>query len=71
RTILKLEDRIKFIKDLQIRMAEIMNVVPYTATSGYGYVQPWVQNYNHKTGYSTSLEAISKSWFTEERAKKG
>ena len=71
RTILKLEDRIKFIKDLQIRMAEIMNVVPYTATSGYGYVQPWVQNYNHKTGYSTSLEAISKSWFTEERAAKG
>ncbi|MGD9933707.1 MAG: ABC transporter substrate-binding protein [Dehalococcoidia bacterium] len=71
RTILKLEDRIKFIKDLQVRMAEIMNVVPYTATSGYSYVQPHVQGYYHKTGYATHVEAIAKSWFTEERAKKG
>jgi peptide/nickel transport system substrate-binding protein len=71
RTILDLEERIEYIKDVQRRMAEVMNVVPYTATSGYGYVQPWVQNYNHKTGYATHLEAISKSWFTEERASKG
>ena len=71
RTILKLEDRIKFIKDLQVRMAEIMNVVPYTATSGYSYVQPDVQGYYHKTGYATHIEAIAKSWFTGERAKKG
>jgi peptide/nickel transport system substrate-binding protein len=71
RTILDLEERIDYIKDLQRKMAEIMNVVPYTATSGYGYVQPWVQNYNHKTGYPTHIEAIAKSWFTEERAAKG
>jgi peptide/nickel transport system substrate-binding protein len=71
RLLLDLEERIAFIKDIQIRMAEIMNIVPYTAGSGYGYVQPWIQNYNHKTGYATHLEAISKSWFTEERAAKG
>jgi peptide/nickel transport system substrate-binding protein len=71
RLILDLEERIEFIKDIQRTMAEIMNVVPYTATSGYGYVQPWVQGYYHKTGYATHIEAISKSWFTEERVARG
>jgi peptide/nickel transport system substrate-binding protein len=71
RTILDLEERIEFIKDIQRRMAVVQNMVPYPATSGYGYVQPWVQNYLHKTGYATHIEAISKSWFTEERAAKG
>jgi peptide/nickel transport system substrate-binding protein len=71
RTILNLEERIAYIKDIQRTMAEIMNVVPYTATSGYGYVQPWVQGYYHKTGYATHVEAIAKSWFTQERAAKG
>jgi peptide/nickel transport system substrate-binding protein len=71
RTILDLEERIEFIKDIQREMAEIMNIVPYTATSGYGYVQPWVQGYYHKTGYAVHVEAIAKSWFTEERISKG
>ena len=71
RTILDLEERIEFIKDIQRTMAEIMNVVPYTATSGYAYVQPWVQNYNHKTGYPFATEAVAKSWFNEERASEG
>jgi peptide/nickel transport system substrate-binding protein len=71
RVILDLEERISYIKDIQVRMAEIMNVVPYTATSGYGYVQPWVQNYHHKSGYAVHVEAIAKSWFTEERAARG
>jgi peptide/nickel transport system substrate-binding protein len=71
RTLLDLEERIEFIKDIQRRMAEVQNMVPYWATSGYGYVQPWVQGYYHKTGYANIMEAISKSWFTEERAAKG
>jgi peptide/nickel transport system substrate-binding protein len=71
RVILDLEERIEFIKDIQRTMAEIMNIVPYTATSGYAYVQPWVQNYNHKTGYPFAIESVAKSWFTEERAARG
>ncbi|MGE0572487.1 MAG: ABC transporter substrate-binding protein [Dehalococcoidia bacterium] len=71
RTILNKDERVKFIKDLQVRMAEIMERVPYTATSGFTYTQPWLQNYNHVSGYAVHTEAISMSWFTEDRAKNG
>ncbi|MGE0572486.1 MAG: ABC transporter substrate-binding protein [Dehalococcoidia bacterium] len=71
RTILNKDERIKFIKDLQRRQAEVMERVPYVQSAGFTYTQPWLQNYNHVTGYAVHTEAISKSWFTEERAKKG
>jgi peptide/nickel transport system substrate-binding protein len=71
RLILDLEERVEYIKEIQRTMAEIMPVVPYTATSGYGYVQPWVKNYRHKSGYAVHVEAIAKSWFTEERVARG
>lgn len=71
RTILDLEERIAYIKDMQRRMAEVMNVVPYTATSAYYYFQPWIKNYNHKSGYAIHTEAIVRSWFDDDRLKKG
>jgi len=71
RTILNKDERIKFIKDLQRRQAEVMERVPYVQSAGYTYTQPWLLNYNHVTGYAYHTEALSKAWFTEERAKKG
>jgi peptide/nickel transport system substrate-binding protein len=71
RTILDLQERIAEIKDLQRVMAESMLVVPYHAAGGYGYVQPWVQNYHDKSGYGVHMESIAKAWFTDERIRKG
>jgi peptide/nickel transport system substrate-binding protein len=71
RTILDLKERIAYIKDIQRRLAVVQNMVPYTATSNYYYVQPWVKNYHHKSGYAIHMEAIMKSSFTDERLKKG
>lgn len=71
RTIMDLKERIAYIKDIQRRMAVVMNVVPYTATSGYSYVQPWVKGYYHKSGYAYHIEAVVRSWFTDDRIKKG
>jgi ABC-type transport system substrate-binding protein len=71
RTILDLEERVAFIKDIQRSMADSMLVVPYTGSAGYGYVQPWVENYNPKAGYAYFPETIAKSWFTKERIAKG
>lgn len=71
RTLMDLKERVAYINDIQRRMAMIMNAVPYTATSGYGYIQPWVKGYYHKTGYAIHAEAIMRSWFSEDRIKKG
>ncbi len=71
RKILKLDDRVKEIKEIQRVMAESMMMVPYNANALFGYVQPWVQGYYDKVGYAVHMEAIAKSWFTDERIKKG
>ncbi len=71
RTIMDLKERIAYIKDIQRRMAVVQNVVPYTATNNFVYAQPWVKGYYHKAGYALHMEAIARSWFTDDRIKKG
>ena len=71
RTIVDNEERVDYIKDIQRSMAESMLIVPYTGSAGYGYVQPWVNNYHDKGGYAYIIESIAKSWFTEERIAQG
>lgn len=71
RTILDLNERIKVIKDIQRTMAESMLTVPYHASAGYGYEQPWVLNFFAKNGYGWPTETVAKAWFTDERIKKG
>ncbi len=71
RTIIDLEERIEYINDVQRAMAESQLIVSYPGSAGYGYVQPWVENYNDKGGYAYIIEAIAKSWFTKERIAQG
>jgi peptide/nickel transport system substrate-binding protein len=71
RTLINLEERIEYIKDIQREMAVSQLIVPYTGSAGYAYVQPWIINYNHKAGYAFTPESVAKSWFTTERIQKG
>jgi peptide/nickel transport system substrate-binding protein len=71
RTIIDVEERIEYIKDIQREMAESMLIVPYTGSAGYGYVQPWIENWNPKSGYAYIIETAAKSWFTQERIDRG
>jgi ABC-type transport system substrate-binding protein len=71
RKIFDVEERVAFIQDIQRKMAESMLVVPYTGGAGYGYVQPWVQNFHDKIGYAVHRTSITESWFTQERIDEG
>jgi peptide/nickel transport system substrate-binding protein len=71
REIFDVEERVAFIRDIQRKMAESMLVVPYHGGSGYGYVQPWVQNYHDKIGYAVHRASITPAWFTQERIDRG
>jgi ABC-type transport system substrate-binding protein len=71
RTILDVNERVKFIQDMQRKMAESMVIVPYHASAGYAYVQPWVQNYYGKAHYAVIANSAMKSFFTKERLAKG
>lgn len=68
---LNLQERVKEMKEIQRAMAESMLVVPYHASAGYSYNQPYTQNYWWKNGYGTPTESATKAYFTEERIKKG
>jgi ABC-type transport system substrate-binding protein len=71
RTITDLQERIKEIKEIQRKMAETMLVVPTHGNAGYGYIQPWIVNYNDKAGYGNPMEAFAKASFNDERRRKG
>lgn len=71
RTIFDVEQRVSFIQDIQRKMAESMLIVPYTGSSGFGYVQPWVENYHDKIGYAVHRTSISEAWFTQDRIERG
>jgi peptide/nickel transport system substrate-binding protein len=71
RRILNLQERVKEVQELQRVMAESMLVVPYHATPGFFWTQPWVQNFHYKTSYAIHAETYAKVWFTEDRIKKG
>jgi ABC-type transport system substrate-binding protein len=71
RTILEVEERVEFIHEMQRKMAESHLIVPYHGGAGYGYVQPWVQNYHNKIGYAVYRTSIAKAWFTEDRIARG
>jgi peptide/nickel transport system substrate-binding protein len=71
RKVLKHEDRLKEIKEIQRVMAESMLIVPYHRSAEYAYQQPWLLNYNWKNGYGYPTESAAKAWFTDERIRKG
>ncbi len=71
RTILNLEERIEYIKEMQRFMAESMITVPYHANAGYLYSQPWVKNFFYKSGYSYIADGLMKAGFDDARLKKG
>ncbi|MFN0148380.1 MAG: ABC transporter substrate-binding protein [Dehalococcoidia bacterium] len=71
RTILDQNERVAFIQEMQRKMAESMVIVPYHASAGYAYVQPWVQNYYAMADYSYVANSAMKSNFTKERIAKG
>jgi peptide/nickel transport system substrate-binding protein len=71
RTIMDLEQRKQAIKEIQQIMAEAMPVVPYTAGALFKYAQPWVKNFYSKGGYALVAESLMKTYFTDERIRKG
>jgi peptide/nickel transport system substrate-binding protein len=71
RTILDVEERVEFIQEMQRKMAESHLIVPYHGGAGFGYVQPWVQNFHDKIGYAVHFTSLSKAWFSEERIARG
>jgi peptide/nickel transport system substrate-binding protein len=71
RTILDIEERVEFIQEMQRKMAESLLIVSYHGGAGYGYVQPWVQDYNDKIGYAVYHASMRKAYFTPERIAQG
>jgi peptide/nickel transport system substrate-binding protein len=71
RAIFDIDERVAFIQEMQREMAEAMLIVPYQGDAGYGYVQPWVQNYNNKGGYGYPRVSVAEAWFTPERIAGG
>lgn len=71
RTILDLNERIEYIKEVQRFMAESMLTVPYHANAGYLYHQPWMKNFHYKSGYSYIADGYMKGGFDDARLKKG
>jgi peptide/nickel transport system substrate-binding protein len=71
RTILDQAERLKYINEIQVKMAESFLVVPYHASAGWVYAQPWLQNFNFRNSYGFASDALMKANFTEERVKKG
>ena len=71
RTILDPAERLKYIKDMQVKFTESFLTVPYHASGGWVYGQPWLKNWHHKSGYAYMPDSLMKANFTEERVKKG
>lgn len=71
RTILDNNERLKYIQDMQVEFTKSFLTVPYHASGGWVYGQPWLKNWYHKTGYAYLPDSLMKANFTEERAKKG
>jgi peptide/nickel transport system substrate-binding protein len=71
RTIMNIDERVKEIKEIQRVMAESMLIVPYIGTPVVAYVQPWIQGYYEKGGYAYHMESMARSWFTDERLRRG
>ncbi len=71
RTILDNKERVKYIQDMQVKMTESFLVIPYHASAGYVYSQPWVKNFWYKAGYPYVADSVMKAYFTPERLKKG
>ena len=71
RTILEPAERLKYIQDMQVKFTESFLTVPYHASGGWVYGQPWLKNWYHKAGYAYMPDSLMKANFTEERVKKG
>lgn len=71
RTIMDLDERIAYIRDMQRWMAEWMPTVPYHANPSYGWVQPWMRDVEFKAGYGFISDVLSRWSFSEERAARG
>ncbi|MDZ7729462.1 MAG: ABC transporter substrate-binding protein [Dehalococcoidia bacterium] len=71
RSILDPDERVQYIHDMQREMAEYLLVVPYTASAGYSYANPWVENMHWKNSYSVHLSTYAQAYFTQERIDRG
>jgi peptide/nickel transport system substrate-binding protein len=71
RTILDANERENYIKEIQKEMAKSMLIVPYHASAGWHYAQPWMKNFYYKAAYSNIADGTMKAYFTEERLRKG
>ncbi|MBA4181456.1 MAG: hypothetical protein C0506_12770 [Anaerolinea sp.] len=71
RTILDTKERLKYIQDMQVKLTEAFQTVPYHASGGWVYSQPTLKNWFWKAGYAYMPDAVMKASFTDERLKKG
>ncbi len=66
-TMLDLDERLEYIHEMQRELAEYMVTVPHVGPSGFTYVNPWMQNYHHKSGFAFPFTSLSRAYFTPER----
>jgi peptide/nickel transport system substrate-binding protein len=71
RQILDVEERVAKVHEILNFMADSMLAVPYTGSSGYGYANPYVQNFYPKAAYGVHRASYFESWFTQERIDRG
>jgi peptide/nickel transport system substrate-binding protein len=71
RSILDLNERIEYVKEIQRFMADSMLTVPYHLSAGYAYAQPWMKNFSLKAGYSYLADGLMRASFDDARLKKG
>ena len=69
--ILDHDERVQFIHDMQVEMADYVLFVPNHAAAGYAYANPWVQNFHWKNSYAVHRTTVLNSWFTPERRQRG
>jgi len=71
RTLLDLDERVEYIKEIQRVMADSFLTVTLHAVPGLHYVQPWVKNAYWKSSNATPAETYAKAYFTDERIARG
>ncbi|MGK2965107.1 MAG: ABC transporter substrate-binding protein, partial [Tepidiformaceae bacterium] len=65
RTILDLEERTKYIQEIQRKMAESFLVIPLVNPPGGNFIQGWVKDAYHRAGYATIPETYAKAYFDD------
>jgi peptide/nickel transport system substrate-binding protein len=71
RTLFDAQEREKYIKDIQLKMADSFLVVPLVWVPTWVYAQPWLKNFSYKDSWAYMPDSVMKANFTPERVARG